>query len=571
MAHQSQSDARSLYHRWRSRSFSEVVAQDHVTRTLRNAVASGRIVHAYLLCGPRGTGKTSTARILAKAVNCLDPQAGEPCNRCASCTSVNEGRAIDLIEIDAASNRGIDDARELRDKIRFSPAEAKYKVYIIDEAHMLTSEASNALLKTLEEPPEHAILILATTEAHKILPTISSRCQRFDFRRIPLQAIAEQLSMICEREGLKVEPGVLDRVARMARGSLRDAESLLDQLVAYCGEDIDLNAAREVLGLTGEEVLQQFAEALRSADLALGFRLIDQAASTGSDLRHFSRELVDYLRALMVAKSGADTSLVREYRPEELARLRGEAAGWGYPALLAAIRTFGDLEGRMRQEPFNQLHLEIGFMEAVTGAAEQGEARPAPRDVASASPLVPLETPRIASPSPVNPSPAGGEAAAVQPAVAAKVVPEADLTIEEADGDGGKGGESREEAAPPAREAAGPQPLGLAALRKEWPSILQGFGTSISLVLAGCRPLEVSGDSVTFGFEKPTWRDKVERLGVRGKLEESLSVLFGRRITVSFKYGVKLNQDVPPDRDAVVNTAMREFGFKLSRIEPISE
>ncbi len=571
MAHQPQSDARSLYHRWRSRSFSEVVAQDHVTRTLKNAVAGGKIVHAYLFCGPRGTGKTSTARILAKAVNCLDPQAGEPCNRCASCVTVNEGRAIDLIEIDAASNRGIDDARELREKIKFSPAEARYKVYIIDEAHMLTSEASNALLKTLEEPPEHAILILATTEAHKILPTISSRCQRFDFRRIPLQAIAEQLSMICEREGLKVEPGVLDRVGRMARGSLRDAESLLDQLVAYCVDDIGLDAAREVLGLTGEEALQEFAEALRGGDVARGFRLIDQAASTGSDLRHFSRELVDYLRALMVAKSGADTSLVREFRPEELARLRSEAAGWGYQSLLAAIRTFGDMEGRMRQEPFNQLHLEIAFMEAVVGTADQGEARPAPRESAgmpaqgpaaapssAAGPQVEPEATRVGR-SDASPAAAAGEAAA-------EAAPSAGM---EGSGDADAG--MAAEPGTHLEEPRGPQQLGLAALREEWTAIVQGLGGSAALVLAGCRPLQVSGDAVVLGFEKPSWRERVERLGVGVKLEESLSGLFGRKITVQFKYGVKLNQVTSPERDAVVDTAMREFGFKLSRVEPISD
>ncbi|MHB8991650.1 MAG: DNA polymerase III subunit gamma/tau, partial [Chloroflexota bacterium] len=383
MSHQPQSDARSLYHRWRSRSFSEVVAQEHVTRTLKNAVGSGRIVHAYLFCGPRGTGKTSTARILAKAVNCLDPQQGEPCNRCASCEAVSNGRAIDLIEIDAASNRGIDDARDLREKIKYSPAESRYKVYIIDEAHMLTSEASNALLKTLEEPPEHAILILATTESQKILPTISSRCQRFDFRRIPLQAISQQLGMISEREGLMVEPAVLDRVARLAKGSLRDAESLLDQLVAYCGEEIGLEAAREVLGLTGEEAVPEFAEALRGADLARGLRLIDRAASTGADLRHFSRELLDYLRALMVAKSGADTSVVREYRFEELERLRATAAGWGYQQLLSGLRTFGDLEGRMRQEAFNQLQLEIAFMEAAMAATPETPSAEAHRQSGS--------------------------------------------------------------------------------------------------------------------------------------------------------------------------------------------
>ncbi|HEX2924511.1 MAG TPA: DNA polymerase III subunit gamma/tau, partial [Chloroflexota bacterium] len=409
MASLSNKDGRSLYHRWRSQSFSEVVAQDHVTRTLRNAVATGRIVHAYLLCGPRGTGKTSTARILAKAVNCHNPQDGEPCNRCPSCLSVNEGRAIDLIEIDAASNRGIDDARELRDKIKFAPAESRYKVYIIDECHMLTSEASNALLKTLEEPPEHAILILATTESHKILPTISSRCQKFDFRRIPLPAIAQQLGLICEREGLAVEPGVLDRVARLARGSLRDAESLLDQLVAYCGDSIGLEPAREVLGLSGEESVPEFAEALRCRDLAQGFRLIDRVVSTGADLRHFSRELVDYLRALMVARSGAETSLTREFRADELERLGSLVQQWEYRQLLAALKAFGDLEGRMRQEPFNQLHLEIAFTEvalepAQVGGSVGGGETPAASYVTQ-QPQVPVVKPAVRpSPAPAEPT-----------------------------------------------------------------------------------------------------------------------------------------------------------------------
>lgn len=571
MPHQSQSDGRSLYHRWRSRSFSEVVAQEHVTRTLKNAVASGRIVHAYLFCGPRGTGKTSTARILAKAVNCLDPQQGEPCNRCASCRAVNDGRAIDLIEIDAASNRGIDDARDLREKIKYSPAEARYKVYIIDEAHMLTSEASNALLKTLEEPPEHAILILATTEAHKILPTISSRCQRFDFRRIPLQAIAQQLGMICEREGLKVERGVLDRVARMARGSLRDAESLLDQLVAYCGDEIGLEAAREVLGLTGEETVPEFAEAVRCADLARGLRLIDQAANTGADLRHFSRELIDYLRALVIAKSGAETGAVREYRAEELERLRSTAAEWAYWQLLSALRAFSDLEGRMRQEAFSQLQLEIAFMEAAMRAAGSGSGAAVDANLQSAgTPAAPVPD----QPQGVRQQTAQSEPRAADPTVGAGPVQVAGTLAEGAARGVEQGGP---EAGEPKVAEPKPAPaLELASIRREWPRIIEELtasgGQVIGMALAGCTPMELAGNSLTLGFKGDGWRRTLERPGVRDMVEEGLGRVFGTKVTVRLKFGVKDGGGANrTGRDAVVDAAVRELGFEISRVEPIDD
>src|SRR3990172_1835861 len=216
-----------LYRKWRSQSFSELVGQEHVTRTLLNALASGRLAHAYLFCGPRGTGKTSTARILAKAINCQENAGlGEPCNRCLMCRSITEGRCLDLIEIDAASNRGIDEIRDLRDKVNFVPNEARYKVYIIDEVHMLTPQAFNALLKTLEEPPGHTVFVLATTEAHQVPSTIISRCQRFDFRRIPLPQMTERLAHICREEGISSRPEALETLARRATGSLRDAENM---------------------------------------------------------------------------------------------------------------------------------------------------------------------------------------------------------------------------------------------------------------------------------------------------------------------------------------------------------
>lgn len=556
-----QQEGRSLYHRWRSRNFAEVVAQEHVTRTLRNAAARGRIVHAYLFCGPRGTGKTSTARILAKAVNCLQPQDGEPCNRCASCVSISEGRAIDLIEIDAASNRGIDDARELREKIKFSPAESKYKVYIIDEAHMLTSEASNALLKTLEEPPPHAILVLATTEAHKILPTIISRCQRFDFRRIPYAAIVSHLELIARAEGLRVERGVFERVARMARGSLRDAESLLDQLVAYCGPSVQLEAARDVLGLTGEEAVPELAGALRDGDLAEGIRLVDAAATKGADLRHLARELVEYLRALVASKSGAESSVTRELSGSLAKDLQQAASGWSYERLLAAMHSFAELEGRMRSEPFNQLHLELALMETVLASKPQ-------------EPLAAAE----ASPAPVvtQAVPVPGDALAQEQGEVRPPLEEAEAVAAVA--------EHVADAAPPPRaeESSSLPPLNLAGeralerLRGDWSRVIaeltSGGSHSVGMVLASSVPVTLDGTTLTLAL-KAEARRLAERQGMKAKVEDALGALLGGKVQVRFRYGMKVEQGQPPvaGRDPLVDAAMKEFGFRITRVEPSME
>ena len=556
MSQQPQKNARSLYHRWRSSTFSEVVAQEHVTRTLRNAVARGKIVHAYLFCGPRGTGKTSTARILAKAVNCLDPRDGEPCNRCASCVAMNEGRAIDLIEIDAASNRGIDDARELRDKIKFSPGESRYKVYIIDEAHMLTSEASNALLKTLEEPPDHAILILATTESHKILPTILSRCQHFDFRRIPLRAIVDQLQMICESEGLAPGEGVLDRVARMARGSLRDAESLLDQLVAYCGETIELEEAREVLGLTGEESVPDLADALLAGDLARGFMLIDGLAEMGADLRHFTRELVDYLRAIAVVKSGAVTSLSEEFRHEEIVRLKALSDEWGYRRLVAAIKTFGELDGRMKQESFGQVHLEMAFMEAAL-----------PEDQALSADAISARRVTMSPPPPpqstMGASPGSAPPAVVEIERRQGVAPVERPTLETASGG--------------AEVTAAVPSLDLATVRSLWRRAVTEIGASgakaVAMALEGGHPMKVADNVVVVGVdENRLWRKTLETPGAAAKVATVLGSIFGTKVAVRFEYGARISREaLPSQRDAVVEAAVHELGFNIARVDPATD
>lgn len=293
----------ALYRKWRSRTFDEVIGQTHITQTLKNALVTDRIGHAYLFTGPRGTGKTSTARLLAKAVNCLS-STDRPCGECTICQAIAEGRLMDLIEIDAASNTSVDDIRDLRDKIDFRPSEAKVKFYIIDEVHMLSKSAFNALLKTLEEPPPHVIFVLATTEPDRIPATIISRCQRFDFRRISATDVAARLRVIVDKEGFLVDDEALLYVARQGGGSMRDAISLLDQLTAYGHDSITIEHVRSVLGAVDVDLMAQFVNALFERDITIALGLVNQAISEGIDPKQFALELLEYMRGLLLIKYG---------------------------------------------------------------------------------------------------------------------------------------------------------------------------------------------------------------------------------------------------------------------------
>lgn len=363
-----------LYRKWRPQTLREVVGQDHVTRTLLNALGTGRVAHAYLLTGPRGTGKTSIARILAKAVNCPENGKGEPCDVCPMCRAIAEGRALDLIEIDAASNRGIDDIRSLRDKINFAPAEARYKVYVVDEVHMLTMEAFNALLKTLEEPPPYAIFVLATTEVHRVPVTILSRCQRFDFRRIPQAALVQYLERICEAEGIQADAAALDLIARSSNGGARDAVNLLEQAEVSGSGEVRLEAVQHLLGLTGDPRSLGLVKHIvaGSEHLGEGLALIQQVADDGVPLTQFGKEVASHLRSLLLIKASNREHL--DLSPEVASELSVLVRHVPLDRLVHALRIFSQID--FRGESASSLPLELALVDAVIAPALQ---RPAER------------------------------------------------------------------------------------------------------------------------------------------------------------------------------------------------
>jgi DNA polymerase-3 subunit gamma/tau len=400
----------ALYRKWRPTRWDRVVGQAHVVQTLRNAIAAERVAHAYLFAGPRGTGKTTTARLLAKAVNCLEPDlTNRPCDACDNCKSVNDGRFLDLIEIDAASNTSVEDVRSLRDKINFSPNLGQFKVYIIYEVHMLSTAAFNALLKTLEEPPKHAIFILATTEIHKIPATVLSRCQRHEFRRIPVQEIVRHLKEMVAAEDLQVDEDALVLIARQSTGAMRDAISLLDQLTSG-GGTITLDMAQNVLGTAASQSIINLVEAIASAEAAGGLEEIHTALDAGSDPRQFARQVVDYLRGLLLVSMNNAGHL--DATAEVRAQMARQAAGFGAPELLRLIRLFNLAANDARSSWQPALPLEVAFVSALEkqSGGEDEAASSSARKISAPSRVLAQQTPPAAHQAP----PAKQAAAAVE-------------------------------------------------------------------------------------------------------------------------------------------------------------
>lgn len=362
----------ALYRKWRPTSFEEVRGQDHIVKTLKNQINSGRIGHAYLFCGTRGTGKTSIAKIFARAVNCEHPVDGSPCGECSMCRQIAEGASLNVVEIDAASNNGVENIRDIREQVQYPPTDGRYRVYIIDEVHMLSIGAFNALLKTLEEPPSYVIFILATTEVHKIPITILSRCQRYDFKRISIDTIAGRLAELTQAEQIDVDDRALRYVARAADGSMRDALSLLDQCVAFhFGEKLTYDNVLEVLGAVDNRVFSKLFQAVLAGDTKACIREIEEMIIQGRDLSQLVNDFVWYMRNLLIAKTTDEPGDMLDMSEENLAVLKEEAAGVDTETLMRYIRIFSELSGQLRYASQKRILVEIAFIKLTTPSMEQ--------------------------------------------------------------------------------------------------------------------------------------------------------------------------------------------------------
>jgi DNA polymerase-3 subunit gamma/tau len=364
-----------LARKFRPQTFEDVAGQEHVVKTLRNSIGQGRVAHAFLFSGPRGVGKTSVARILAKSLNCEKGPTATPCNECSNCREITNGSSLDVREIDGASNRGIDEIRELRENVKFAPAAAKYKIYIIDEVHMLTREAFNALLKTLEEPPSHVIFIFATTESHKVPATILSRCQCYDFRRISLKEIAANLGRVAASEGIKISPSALLWIAEAGDGSMRDAQSIFDQVISYAGMDIKDDDVEESLGLADRKYLFRLSEAVLQRNAGACLIILEEAYLAGIDMKHFYQILVKHFRNLLLVKIAADGSSSFDIAPEQIEKLKNQVQAISRETLQRFVEILIAEEGSFlrSQEPRMKLEtilVKMAYLEPIIPLAE---------------------------------------------------------------------------------------------------------------------------------------------------------------------------------------------------------
>ncbi|TME93493.1 MAG: DNA polymerase III subunit gamma/tau [Chloroflexi bacterium] len=528
----------ALYRRYRPQTFSAIVGQDHVTRTLRNAIASGQVAHAYLLAGVRGTGKTSIARLIAKAVNCPNAKDGEPCDRCETCVAIRDGRFLDLIEIDAASNRGIDEMRDLRDKVRFAPGQGQYKVYVIDEAHQLTTEAFNALLKTLEEPPPHAIFVLATTESGKIPATIVSRTQRFDLRRIPHKGAVEQLRKICEQEGLTAEPAALEAIARHAQGSLRDAESILDMVAAFAKGAVTLADVDALLGSSDWEETSALFDALAAKDGAKGITLVGRLVDDGRDLRLFVRRAIDHARALVLVRA---TGNVPETASEQVAAtLRAQSPKLSLDQLAKIAKRLVETEQHLRTSEGTPLPLELAILDLVTDVG--GLRPPAPDERAGRRDGT--------APEPSRPAPAS--ARPIDPRGTRATAPERTPVVDLAS--------RRVGANDPPATGARPPAVALDAVRRAWTELVDRTrerSVGKAAQLSAAEPVAIDGATVVIGFDtefaRAFWQDKL-----RPQLEQDLSEI----LTVAVRVRCVRQpgtESAPPD-DPMLRAALETLG-----------
>jgi DNA polymerase-3 subunit gamma/tau len=490
------SESTSLYRRHRPGSFDEVVGQAHVVRTLRNAVEGGKVHHAYLFVGSRGTGKTSMAKILARSLNCeRGGPTVTPCGECESCVTIAAGTSMDVIEMDAASNRSVDDVRDLRERVAYAPSGGRWKVYILDEAHMLTKEAWNAFLKTLEEPPPNTVFVLATTESHKVMATIADRCQRFDFQRPSLEQISEVLNRVAAAESIEVDEGAVAMIARSAQGSFRDALGTLDQLVAFGGNQVELKDVLEMLGAADAELLFDAVDAVVAEDPKGVLLGVEKMARSGRDPSQFARDLLAHLRHLLITQTTGEVPTTFVVTATDTARMRSQAAAINPANLIRTIDEIADALTAVREGDDARLAVEIALLKA---------ARP-DLDPDTASLLRRIERLESGSARPAGPAAAGDppSPATTQETVPPTTSPTGDASPQDADPPAAEEEEAEADASVPAAPPAGDGDMSFSEIQQAWPAVLQKLAETAPALAAtfeGARPVSFDGAGLQVGF-----------------------------------------------------------------------
>ena len=569
----------SLYRKWRPQTFSDIVGQDNVVKTLKNAIKLDRIAHAYLFCGPRGTGKTSTAKILAKALNCEEGPTVDICDECSACNKITNNNSIDVLEIDAASNRGINEIRELREKVKFSPTEGNYKVYIIDEVHMLTTEAFNALLKTLEEPPEYVIFILATTEPNKLLSTILSRCQRFDFGRLSINDIIERLSYICEQEEVEISQKALSSIARNAGGGMRDAISILDQTISYAGSEITMDDVSAVLGMVDRDILIELTKIMIENDVEAALNLVSDIIGQGKNISQFVDDLIHHLRNLLLLKECKDTNKLVEVGTEEKEELKSLVGDLLVGQLLRWIEILNEMSYDLKQTTQQRLILEMGIIKLVKAETDKSldtilnrltrlEEKVANGQIASQ----PQQQTEVKSKSEVKDKKQQSKPSKTETSKDSK---QANSTTPEQDKE--KSEEQKKHKASKVADLEAPEDVGIDQIKSQWDQFLDYLNKQdmkLAAFLRDAKPFKVENNKLLLAFKHEFHKGQIE--AKKQVVEKALKKLLGVSLQIKCIVADSNNQQEKSEEEKIkdhplVKEALELFSGQVVKVEKLDQ